>query len=300
MHVGDNENVFKGYMLAAGPAPTRSMDMWRRGRRPINFINFGDPLLAIDQIDGATEVLAQDRPLLALYMPDALRRERLPGCLRDRGYETVALSRLAETELESEELDFGCIAVPAEQLGAVLQRFHSEKKSRKHRPSASDRLLDRIAVPRQRQSGELFGLHAKSPPGLNHNLAMSEVSIRSNCYPVESEGARSWRWLGPGASARMALPCSFPGAYNFEFTVMACRTPAGLTGCRAVVEGRESVVSIEGTDKGSVRFSGWLDPAEYKGYAEVDLINPGHVPQAGTDPRILRMNVTSVRVSPCA
>ncbi|HEX4160545.1 MAG TPA: hypothetical protein VHY79_18910 [Rhizomicrobium sp.] len=299
MRIDDNHNMFKGYALCAGSAPTRSMDAWRRGRRPVSFINFGDSLLTLHQIEGATDVLTRDRPIVSLYLPDAPEQDLLRGALRDQGYDMIAISRLLETETESDELGFGCIAVPSEKFATILRRFHLENRMRKQGQIVSGRLLDRSAIPRQRQSSELFGLHAKSPPELHRRFGAADIAVRSNCYPVESDGGTSWRWLGPGAGARMAVPCSFPGAYNFEFVVMACRTPGGLSGCRAIVEGRESAVSVQGSDNGSVSFSGWLSPAEYKGYAEVDLINPGSVRQAGSDQRILRMNISSVQITPC-
>jgi hypothetical protein len=53
-----------------------------------------------------------------------------------------------------------------------------------------------------------------------------------------------------------------------------------------------------GLQEGEMQFPAYVDPADYQGYLEIDLINSGSRPPVGDDLRTLRLCIESIAVSP--
>jgi hypothetical protein len=289
----DDAGLCRAYVMSSAAVTTRTIDSWSSGRSPLRLVHFGDADHVLDQVRGASRVLAEDRPLITVY-PARGDMSELLALFHAAGYEAVNLE-LEPRRAAGTTKDFGWIFFP----NAQKHVFEEVAASGTSDGAARDRrVLDQSATPRQRQSSELFGIHVAESPQLGRTIPISEIVCGNDCYRVESHGELSWRWLGPRPRSRIAIPCAFPGAYRFEIDVFKCRMTNGLKDCRVFVEGREVATSVEGTDSGKIAFMGYLDAADYQGYVTIDIISPGALPYIGSDRRILRTSVSSVTVSP--
>jgi hypothetical protein len=256
--------------------------------------------MLIDQLHGASEALARDRPLVTLY-PGFQDASVLSKAISELGYQAIDLQsdlRLAQTG--SPDLNFAWLLIPREMNKDSLLELSpaSDVAMDISTSSFGWNAMDRSATPRQRRSSDLFHLTATPLPDLSRSLGMAQIASSNDCYPLESDGTSSWRWLGPRPRARLAVPCPFPGTYRFEVAVLSTRVPDGLGSCRVLVEGREVPTTAHGNDRGKIEFVGHLNAAGYRGYVELDLINPGSPAPAGSDPRTLRMSVGAVSMAP--
>lgn len=289
----DEAGVLRGYVMSGGDVSTRSLDSWIVGRAPLRFIHFGDTSHALDQIEGARGTLARDRPIVTTY-PTSSSKSELLSAFATLGYVGYNLElRPLTQESIGNRSDFGWIFLPDEVCGVVDDlSFTGDDATGPER-----RVLDLYATVRQRRSVELFGIHTVEPPQLGRTIPISDIVCCNDCYRVESDGTLSWRWLGPRPRSRIAVPCAFPGAYAFELDVFKCRMKDGLQDCRIFVEGRETSTSVEGVERGKIRFAGYLDAEQYEGFVSIDIISPGTLPYIGSDRRILRTSISSIAAS---
>ncbi|MGH6878964.1 MAG: hypothetical protein ACREHV_16520 [Rhizomicrobium sp.] len=300
MEFFDETGVCGNYAPELGDLAVRSIDSWSAGRRPLRLIHFGDVLLISDQVCGAAETLARCRPVVTFY-PPALARDRSELLLffEEMGYRILDLNGMPRSEGENGQSNgFGLIALPHEKWQELLSERGGFEADRQL-SMAIEQPADFPILPRHRRSSEVFGIGRIVPPVRAGTVAVRDHVACNDCYPMETDGKYSWRWLGPRARARVALPCVCPGTYRFEVAVMSCRTQGGLGACRVLVEGREVSTDVHGEDSGTISFVGRLDPDGYAGYVEIDFVNRGSPPQAGADPRTLRMNLGSIRIAPC-
>jgi hypothetical protein len=295
----DEAGLWKNYALDSGSIAVRSIDSWSERRAPLRLIHFGDVPLLADQIRGAEATLSRDHPLLTLYPPAApAARTQVLSLLKDVGYLVRDLQ--GQPAGDTAKLgNWGWIALSSEAWEALAA--HPTVDSDDGAPSfwAIEQMENTDVPLRQRRSGEIFGLGRIAPPQLARTIPVSEIVCVNDCYPMETDGKSSWRWLGPQARSRLAVPCAFPGIYRFEIGVVSCRTPGGLGACRVLVNGREVPVAAQGEEKGKLCFVGRLEAAGYAGYAEIDVINREAPPPAGSDPRTLRINLGPIGISPC-
>jgi hypothetical protein len=127
----------------------------------------------------------------------------------------------------------------------------------------------------------------------------AEIVCRSDCYPIEGDGEKFWRWLGPKPNSRIAVPCPLPGSYLVEVAAIGGSAAERLSDCRVLAEGKEVRISTDKVAEGKLNFVAHLDWLKYAGYLEIDLINFGCRPPTSADPRSLRLCLDSVAVSPC-
>ncbi|HEY5049174.1 MAG TPA: hypothetical protein VII49_14250 [Rhizomicrobium sp.] len=289
--------------VAAGYAPrvqefsTQSIDSWRATRRPLRHIHFGDPWLMQDQLAGATNTLATDRPTLTFYTKSQNRNLLLSRLTQD-GYRILDLSGSpVQGAASSADIDFGWLAVPVEKYADDLDRLDPDAGKGFERDVFSQwqQALDHSAMPRQRRSGDVLGLPAVR---LARTIPASEIVVERESYPVESDGTNSWRWIGPRPRTRLAVPCAFPGIYQAEIAIIASRLLGGLAACRIIVDGREVQTEIHGVEEGRIRFIAQMEARNYAGYLNVDLVSLGAVAPAENDPRTLRLNIQSIAISP--
>lgn len=276
---------------------TRSIDRWMTGRAPLRFAHFGDPGMAHDQISGASNTIARDQPILTLYIAD-WNRDRIRQLLYSLGYQPFDLTvESTETHGDEPASGFAWIAVPAHRkadLVSILEQTHRIPEI-KRPPWQLE--ADRMALSRQRRSAAMFDLSAHPPIPPVRRIEADEIIGLSDCYPLEREAAHSWRWLGPRTSSRVAVPCPLPGAYEIELSVLGSQLENGIADCRIIVEGREVIPSISNSLPGSVTFAGHADSANFAGYMEISVVNPGKARSAGLDPRTLRACLESITVS---
>lgn len=292
----DEAGVWKNYALESGGIAVRSIDSWSERRPPLRLIHFGDVPLLADQIRGAEATLARDRPLVTLYPPSApAARGAVLSLLERAGYQVLDLQGQQVSD-NSKPGSWGWIALSREAWEALaLDPFADDAQS-----FWVTEQMENTDVPlRQRRSGEIFGLGRIAPPQLARTIPVSEIVCVNDCYPMETDGKSSWRWLGPQPRSRLAVPCAFPGTYRFEVAVVSCRSPSGLSACRVLVNGREVAISVQGDERGKLGFVGRLDAAGYAGYAEIDFVNREAPPPAGSDPRTLRINLGAIGITPC-
>ena len=296
MRTENVSEIFETYAPRIFEVATRSIDSWAIGRPALRHIHFGDPDLTLDQMAGAANSLERDRPIATFYTSGIDRRELLLR-LEKHGYRALDLSarEVGHAEVDAAS-DFGWIAFPSEKYSKVASEI-SERRSG-HAPQFSEwqEVAERNANERQHRSRSVFGLQSNAPP-LNRKYSANDIVAEDDCYPVESEGLASWRWAGPRARTRFSLPCAIPGIYQVEIVVIASHLSEGLGVCRVFVEGREIGATIHGTDQGTIQFIGQLDASRYVGYMTVDVVSPGNVKSAGSDPRTLRLNIQSISVS---
>jgi len=295
----DEAGLWKNYALDSGAVAVRSIDSWAERRAPLRLIHFGDLPLLADQIRGAVSTIARDRPLITLYPPAVpAARAAVLSLLNSLGY--VVLDLQGQPAGDTAKVgSWGWIALSSDAWNALEQ--HPAVEADDGTPSFwAIGQMENTDVPlRQRRSGEIFGLGRIAPPQLARTVPVSEIVCVNDCYPMETDGKSSWRWLGPQPRSRLAVPCAFPGNYRFEVAVVSCRTPGGLGACRVLVNGREVPVEAQGDDRGNLGFVGRLDAAGYAGFAEIDMVNREAPPPAGTDPRTLRINLGPIGISPC-
>jgi hypothetical protein len=289
----DEDAIFEIYGPQREEFPTRSIDSWTKGRPSLRLIHFGDPRLALDQLAGAAKTIVRDRPVVTFYTA-GLDAESLSSVLHNFGYGILNLE--GEEAGEGSVADFGWIAVPLERK-TETEVLVSQRAAIDSEFTPWHEIAERNAPLRQQRSRSVFGIPANSP-ALLRKLAASDIIVDDDCYPVESDGLNSWRWLGPRPRTRLHLPCTLPGIYQVEIVVIASHLRSGLGGCRILVEGREIRAAIHGTDHGTIRFVGQLEARTYNGAMVVDIVSPGTALPAGGDPRALRLNVQSVEVSP--
>lgn len=302
MQIVDDANLNKRYSLNASSIATRSIDRWAIGRSKLRLVHFGDMIHSMEQIEGATNVLLEDRPVLTFYPPANPLRARLLSGLEQLEYRVVDIAGLdAQAEEPERQLDFGWIAIPAETTISVPTDAAESATSGTYFASTLFNRYEmaRHSLPRHHRSGAVFKFDDVGPPELRRAISIDDAVIVNDSYPVESDGKVSWRWLGPRTRSRIALPCAFPGTYRFEVAVLSCKTQGGLGACRVLVEGREVPTKFRGNDKGEIEFVGYLAPENYRGYVEIDFVNAGSIPPNGNDPRVLRLCLTSIEVSPC-
>ena len=233
----------------------RSIDNWADNRPEIRHIHFGDPGITMDQLAGAADTLARRRPTTTFYT-SGLDRSRLLSLLELNGYRALDVgANDVKCEASDSMTDFGWIAFPSERQAEVLSALPDETTGGIAQFFEWQDVIQRNAPVRQQRSRAVFGLPAHALP-LGHKFATSEIIIEDDCYPVESDGTNSWRWLGPRSRTRLIVPCAIPGIYQLEITVIASHLRNGLGGCRVLVEGREVRATIHGIDEGTIRFVG--------------------------------------------
>lgn len=302
MHVSDDAGAAKAYCPGGPAVATRSVDRWMIGREPLRLVHFGDTAGQMDHVAGAAETIQRDRPVLTFYPPSGPERSQLLSQMENCNYRVLNIGGdTIDVQRAKRALDFGWIAVPAEKQAAAAAGTAELNGGDADVDSAmfSKHELARHAVARQFRSSAVFGLNEVGPPELRRSVPAEDAIVGNDCYPVESDGDLTWRWLGPRPRSRIAVSCPFPGTWRFEVAVLSCRTPEGIGGCRVLVEGQQVSTSCQGSDKGTIAFIGHLAPSGYRGYAEIDFVNAGFPPPAGADPRVLRMNVSSIQVAPC-
>lgn len=293
----DDSETFESYGPHFEAFATCSIDSWAAGRQGLRLIHFGDPVLTLDQLAGATTTLARDRPVATFYTA-GLDAWDLLSCLERYGYRAMNLNA-EEVQLADSPgvADFGWIAIPSERYAEVL----SDKSDLVHDQgtpfSVWQEVVERNSPARLQRSRSVFGLPASTPP-LIRKFTASEIVAEDDCYPVESDGISSWRWLGPRPRTRLVLPCALPEIYQLEIVVIASHLQDGLGKCRVLFEGREVQTTVHGTDQGTITFVGNLEARNYSGCMTIDIITPGIVSAVGADPRALRLNVQSIAVSP--
>ncbi|HEX3663650.1 MAG TPA: hypothetical protein VHU23_00225 [Rhizomicrobium sp.] len=294
----DATGVWKNYALDAGNVAVRSIDSWAQWRGPLRLVHFGDIALLADQIRGAAQTLAQDRPLVTLYPPQSpAERSVVLSLLQQAEYEVLDLQG-QQVRNAAGAGSWGWIAVSRDVWAALA--LHPSADVDDAQAFWVTEQMENTDVPlRQRRSGEIFGLGRIAPPQLMRTIPVSEIICVNDCYPMETDGKSTWRWLGPLPRSRVAVPCAFPGTYRFDVAVINCRTPGGLGACRVLVNGREVAVFAQGEERGKLGFVGRLDAADYAGYAEIDFINREAPPPAGSDPRTLRINLGAIGMAPC-
>ena len=276
---------------------TRSIGSWLEGRAKANVLHLGDPELLFDHIEGAAPALETHRPILTLY-PAGQDRAKLLSLLAGFNYTVVDLSlRAVGRAAASSPSDFGWIALPNEREGSPGPELASEMQF--DDPSASSRLDYGEALPRQRKSSAVFNVGVSEFPRLARTFSASEVLCSDGSYPVEGDGEKFWRWLGPGASAQIALPCCLPGSYQVEIAAIGASAAERMAHCRVLVEGREVRTSTDRVTEGKLDFVVHLDWLRYTGHIEVTLITFGCRPPTESDSRTLRLCIESVAVSPC-
>jgi len=277
---------------------TRSIDSWFEGRNRPNLIHLGDPELLFDHIEGAASVLESQRPLLTLY-PVGQDRTKLLSLLAGLKYAVVDLSlRPVRDAGALSPADFGWIALPNEREGSSVLEGNVEGLLFDSAAAWSP-LEYSEALPRQRRSSAVFNLGVSEVPHLKYKVAASQIVCCSDCYPVESDGERSWRWLGPRPHSRIAVPCPLPGSYVIELAAIGASAAERLSDCRVMAEGKEVRTSTTKVADGRLNFVAHLDWQKYAGYLEIDLITFGCKLPTDTDTRTLRLCIDSVAVSPC-
>ncbi|HLY04346.1 MAG TPA: hypothetical protein VKR31_01220 [Rhizomicrobium sp.] len=287
------------YWTNGGVYQTRSIGSWLEGRARANVLHLGDPELLFDHLEGAAPALETQRPILTLY-PAGQDRTKLQSLLSWFKYTVVDLSlRPVGKATANSPADFGWIALPNEQEGSAGLSLASDVESDGFDGLAWNRLDYGEALPRQRRSSAVFNIGVSELPRLARTFSASEVLCSSGSYPVEGDGETFWRWLGPGASSQIALPCSLPGSYQVEIAGIGASAAERLALCRVLVEGREVRTSTSRVTEGKLEFIVHLDWAKYTGHIEVTLISFGCRPPTESDPRTLRLCVESVAVSPC-
>ncbi|HEY3638817.1 MAG TPA: hypothetical protein VGK90_11770 [Rhizomicrobium sp.] len=297
----DEAGLSRSYALDFGKVAVRSIDAWTATRSPIRAIHFGDAQLITDHIRSAEATLIRERPLVTLYPPtDASSAAEVLSLLEGMGFRVFDLGGQPVTRATgSSSTDLGWIALVRDMWDALPADIFSGADATAQSPWAGEQ-TEILGVPlRQRRSGEIFGLGRIAPPQLARTVSAAEVVCMNDCYPVETDGKSSWRWLGPQARSRIGIPCVFPGTYRFDISVISCRTPGGIAGCRVLVGGREVVTAVEGEERGKLSFVGRLDAAGYAGYTEIDFVNRGAPPPAGSDSRTLRINLGAIEIAPC-
>jgi hypothetical protein len=296
VHTGDDSETFESYGPQWEAFASCSIDSWAAGRRGLRLIHFGDPALTLDQFTGATKSLARDRPLATFYTSDMDRREllsRLELC----GYQVLNLNAEPVHSVELTAVaHFGWIAIPAERYAEVLAG-KAEPNGHVAQVSEWQEVVERNTPARLQRSRSVFGLPA-STPLLTRKFTAGELLAENDCYPLESDGISSWRWIGPRPRTRFFLPCALPGIYQLEIIVIANHLRDGLGECRVLVEGREVQTSVHGGDQGTIAFVGQLEARDYTGFMTIDVVTPGNVSAVGADPRVLRLNIQSIAVSP--
>jgi hypothetical protein len=292
-----DEEITESYGPRIEEVATRSIDSWIVGRPDLRLLHLGDPQLALDQLRGAAETLARDRPLLTIY-PANLDRNALESALRHHGYRTFDLAgQPVLSDALSSELGFGWIAVPLEFDATHL--FEAAQASAAGlRRSALQQAMSRNALPRQRRSSSLFGLSGGSTLPLTYSLDANGLVAEHDCYPIETDGTHAWRWLGPRPRARLAVPCPIPGPYRFQLSILDCHLNDGLASCRIIAGGQETMFTVEGERSGVIRFMAYAPADSFAGYIEVDVVTLGSVTSVGSDRRTLRLSIQSVTVSP--
>ena len=145
---------------------------------------------------------------------------------------------------------------------------------------------------------DVFGLRPGDTPELTYKISAAELICCNDCYPMESNDEKSWRWLGPRARSRLGVSCPLPGNYSFTVNAIGSTASDRLAKCRVVVEGREVRTLTAGLPDGTIQFFAYLDPSDYQGYLEIDLVIEGFRPPAGSDSRTLRLCIDSIEVSP--
>jgi hypothetical protein len=295
-YMQDNEQ--SDYWDEGGKLQARSIDSWLQGRNRPNLIHLGDPELLFDHIEGAASVIRSYRPLLTLY-PAGQDRTKLLSLLAALGYTVVDLSLATVRDAGAlSPTDFGWIALPEEREGSRVLAGEAE-----------DRLFDAAltwspleyseALPRQRRSSAVFNLGVGEVPRLRYKVAAPEIVCCSGCYPVEADGEKFWRWLGPRPHSRIAVPCPLPGSYIVEVAAIGASAVERMRDCRVLAEGKEVRLSTDKVVEGRLNFVAHLDWLKYSGYIEIDLITLSCRSPTGTDPRTLRLCLDSVAVSPC-
>lgn len=296
IRIADESKTFEAYGSRFEEVAIRSLDSWTAGRPTLRHIHFGDPELALDQMAGATELFARDRPTATLYT-SGMDRPALLSLLERSGYAALDLNA---DEVHNDEpdvsADFGWIAYPLERQPEVQSLVSELAYGDVAQFSEWEDIRERNAIKRQRSSGAVFGLRTNAPR-MNHRIAAADIIAEDDCYPLESDSANSWRWLGPRARTRLSLPCAFPGMYRVEVAVLSNHLSNGLAGCRVLVEGAEVEVTTRGTDTGTIQFIGQLDAHGYVGYMTVDIVSCGEVASVSSDPRVLRLSIQSIAIS---
>jgi hypothetical protein len=297
---GDAGDPFDSYSPRCDKVATQAIDSWSADRPPIRLLHLGDPDLAIDQLLGARQTIRRDRPILTFYTT-RLEKPKVLGVLEALDYSVFNLSgKLAKTADPNPVTDFGWIVVPAELQDDVSAAVAQAVNARDHGPSAWDIEMDRCALPRQRRSAGIFGLlsGASRPLPLERMISSEEILCLNDSYPLESAGDHSWRWLGPRPRTRLAVPCPLPCPFVIKLNVTGCKLKGGLAECRVIVEGREVLAEASDSSAGLLTFAASVEPENYAGYIEVDVVSAGALLPAPGDPRTLRLCLESIAVSP--
>jgi hypothetical protein len=279
---------------------TRTIDSWSRQHSTIEYIHFGDPLLVLDQLAGAEETLARDRPVVTLY-PAGVNRSELYLCLEHYGYKTLDLNaRSVLANTMDVRAGFGWIAIPAEKQSDAIAKLGDRKLTTFSDNDFTEwqHVMDLNSAQNRRLSRAELGPPAGMPPVVQI-IEAGEIIAAHDCYPAESDGVRTWRWLGPRPRSRLAVPCAMPGVYQVEFRIMASLLQGGLKGYRVFVEGREVEAIVNGTSDGTIRFTGRIDARDYAGYMTIDLVSLEEASHIQGESRLLRMNLESIAVSSC-
>jgi hypothetical protein len=297
MRIENRAETFESYSPQIDEISTHSIDSWAAGRPPLRHIHFGDPQLTVDQLAGASQSFEHDRPLATFYT-SGLDKKNLLSHLKGLDYRAFDLSAAEVLTGDSHaSTDFGWIAFPSEKHPDIQPVLSDLTNGSVPLYSEWQEVMERNAPARQQRSRSIFGLPASAPP-LDRVLLANDFIIEDDCYPLESDGIAAWRWLGPRSRTRLFLPCTLPGIYQVQITVIASHLQSGLGGCRILIEGREVQSTFSGVDQGTIAFIGQLESRGYTGSMSVDVVSPGSVSPAGADPRVLRLNMQSITVSP--
>lgn len=300
----NDDEIFEEYARRFVNVATRGIDSWLVGRPKPRLIHFGDPNLLLDQMAGAAEALAKHRPIITLYSAGQ-DRGALLSQLHEYGYRAfdLAASPVRQGGTNS-AVDFGWIAIAEEQHSDLFSHGETSSDDADSAFSEWQQELDqqhemnRYALPRQWRSRRVFGLPAGASFQIPRKIAAEEIVAFGDCYPVETNGTQSWRWLGPRPRTRFALPCPLPGIYQAQIQVLDSHLLTGLSNCRVLVEGREVRSTSEGSREGVIRFVGRLDARDYTGHMEIDIVTSDAVSPVSDEPRTLRLSIQSITISP--
>jgi hypothetical protein len=297
--ISDGNDPLESYGSCHDEIAIRSIDSWLTGRPGLRLVHFGDPELALDQMAGAREAIARDRPILTLY-PARQSRRVLESVLESLGYQAFNLgAEPVHSHENAHGVGFGWIALPNERRTGLGLAEATESHARGEDFAVAPWHLSagHDPLPRQRRSHAIFGLSASGELPMARTIGAADIIAVNDCYPAESEDCHSWRWLGPSARSRVAVPVPLPGVYRTELSVLGLRTDGGLSDCRIIVDGREVRTSASKSPPGTIEFDCHVEPMNYSGYMEIDIVSPG-VPQIATDDsRILRLSIQSITVS---
>lgn len=297
LRIVETTEALESYDSCLIDATTRSIDSWCKGRAPLGLLHLGDPTLLLDQLSGAADTLARDRPTLTLYTT-GVDVATVLAQLQSLQYCPIGVDgRVVDVNAADDFRGFGLIAIPSERVDRELtDSFRLRATGHSDSPAWQQEVL-LTATRRQMRLGTLFGLPA-IPAQLHRMITAAEIVFDENCFQLETNGSMSWRWCGPKPETRIIVPCPFPGRYRGEVYVLDTHAAIGLGDCRILVEGREIYAPPGARSNGIIPFLGELDAGNYAGYMTIDLIGILGGQARLDDSGLRRINIHSVTMSP--